>query len=283
MTWLPHFKHADTRLLAALGAGYGLVAGLLWTTLGLSGALLVLPGVVLLALAGLALHLHRERQAEAVHAQNHTQALLALHTLLDLRAPLPPLSRWAASAELAVTLADLVLERSPRRVLELGSGASSLVVGYALEQAGGGHLLSLDHDPNYARQTARLAERHGLAGRVEVASAPLVEQSIGGRSQPWYDLGVADLGAFAGPEGIDLLVVDGPPRESDPGARYPALPLLLDRLAPDAVIVLDDALRAEEQAALRRWQAEVPGLSVEVLPTAKGVAVVRRLPVSVRA
>lgn len=271
----PHFKHADTRLLVAFGLLYVLVAVVAWLTAG-PAAVVVLLGVVLLLLAGLALHLHRERQAELSHALNHTQALVALHTLLEPRRPLPPFSGWAASAELAATLVGLVLERKPQRVLELGSGASSVVIGYALERVGGGRLLSLDHDADYGRQTSDRLERHGLSAHVEVRHAPLVPQQIDGRERPWYDLSNAALDTFAGAGGIDLVVVDGPPRESDPEARYPALPLLLDHLAPDAVIVLDDALRDEEQAALRRWTAEVPGLTVEVIPTPKGVAVVRR-------
>jgi len=272
----PHFKHADTQLLVAFGLLYVAVAIVAWLAVG-PGAMVVLLGVVLLLLAGLALHLHRERQTELAHALNHVQALVALHTLLEPRRPLPPFSGWAASAELATTLVGLVLERKPQRVLELGSGASSVVVGYALEQAGGGRLLSLDHDADYGRQTSDRLERHGLSTYVEVRHAPLVRQQIDGRERPWYDLSHAALEAFAGGDGIDLLIVDGPPRESDPEARYPALPLLLDHLAPDAVIVLDDALRSEEQAALGRWKTEVPGLSVEIIPSAKGIAVAHRM------
>lgn len=277
----PHFKRVDTQLLAVFAIAYVLVAVLSWFALG-PVAVAVLLGIVLLLLAGLLLHLHRERQTEMLHALNHTQALIDLYTLLDLRAPLPRFSGWAASAELASTLAGIVLDQQPRRVLELGSGASSIVIGYALEQVGEGQLLSLDHDATYAAQTRRLVAQHGLADHVAITDAPLVPQTIDGRTRPWYDLGAVDLDAFAGAEGIDLVVVDGPPRESDPDARYPALPLLLHALHPRAVIVLDDALRDEEQRALARWQAEVPDLAVETIPSAKGIAVVRRTPPEVR-
>lgn len=271
----PHFKHADTRLLVAYGALYvaAVVGG--WAVFGAAAALAVALGLVLLLVSGLLLHLHRERQAEVTDALDHVHGLLSLHALLEPRAPLPGFTRWAASAELCAALTGLVLERRPQRVLELGSGTSSVVLGYALERAGGGRLLSLDHDDAYAEKTRQHLRRHGLDERAAVLHAPLVRQTIGGRERPWYRLPEAELDAFAAEGGIDLLVVDGPPRESDAEARYPALPLLLDRLAPEAVLVLDDAHRPEEQAALARWQAEVPGLTVEVMDSAKGVAVAR--------
>ena len=57
---------------------------------------------------------------------------------------------------------------------------------------------------------------------------------------------------------IDLLVVDGPPAHaaSHGLARYPALPLLADRLAPGGTVVPDDAERPGQQEVLRRWERE---------------------------
>lgn len=274
---LPHFKHVDTLLLVRLGLGYTLVGAAATWLLPSGVAIVTMLGLVLLLVSGLLLHLHRERQAEVTDALDHVHGLLSLHALLEPRAPLPGFTRWAASAELCAVLVGLVLERRPRRVLELGSGTSSVVLGYALERAGGGRLLSLDHDDAYAEKTRQHLRRHGLDDRTAVLHAPLVPQTIDGRQRPWYRLPEAELDAFAADGGIDLLVIDGPPRESDPEARYPALPLLLDRLAPDVVVVLDDAHRPEEQAALARWQADVPGLTVEVMDSAKGVAVARRI------
>ena len=39
-------------------------------------------------------------------------------------------------------------------------------------------------------------------------------------------------------------------------ARAPALPVLWDRLAPGATVVLDDIERPGEQEVLRRWEGE---------------------------
>jgi hypothetical protein len=43
-------------------------------------------------------------------------------------------------------------------------------------------------------------------------------------------------------------------------ARFPALHVLQSRLAPHAVVMLDDADRVGEQAIVRRWITDVTGL-----------------------
>ncbi len=73
----------------------------------------------------------------------------------------------------------------------------------------------------------------------------------------------------------DVLFIDGPPNTTGLLARYPALPMLMDRLSPGAVIVLDDAARMMEQAAIRRWRRDFPGLSVHRTDTKGGGAVMR--------
>ena len=63
----------------------------------------------------------------------------------------------------------------------------------------------------------------------------------------WYDDAVVAAGLDAALQGdlIDLLLVDGPPAYAVGHglARYPALPVLRDRLAPGATVVLDDVER----------------------------------------
>ncbi|MCW3064342.1 MAG: Methyltransferase domain, partial [Solirubrobacterales bacterium] len=57
---------------------------------------------------------------------------------------------------------------------------------------------------------------------------------------------------------IDLLLVDGPPAFEPEIAlsRYPALPVLAERLAPDATVVLDDIDRPGELAILETWERD---------------------------
>ena len=61
-----------------------------------------------------------------------------------------------------------------------------------------------------------------------------------------------------------VLFVDDPPGPTGPQARYPAIPVLSDRLADGAIVVLDDASRADEATIVERWCAEIPGLDRSV-------------------
>ena len=72
-----------------------------------------------------------------------------------------------------------------------------------------------------------------------------------GRRLSWYS---GDALAAALPDRIDLLLVDGPPDLFGPGVRWPAVPLLRDRLGPGAAVLMDDGDRpAERRAAFGLW------------------------------
>ena len=87
---------------------------------------------------------------------------------------------------------------------------------------------------------------------------------------PWYDLKELDPCAR-----WDLVVVDGPPRTVGPEARYPALPVLASQLNDGAIILMDDANRADERAVLERWRAEHDGIEISLLEHEKGTAEIR--------
>ena len=149
---------------------------------------------------------------------------------------------------------------------------SSLILAYGLQRLGaGGLVISLEHDAGHAGRTREAIAAAGLSHIATVVHAPLIPHQLGGESWPWYDLSALP----AVPE-VALLVVDGPPGSLRPLARYPALPLLLDRLAPAATIVMDDAGRPDERAVAERWVRRFPGWSLESHHTEKGTAILRR-------
>ncbi|WP_028648773.1 O-methyltransferase [Nocardiopsis sp. CNT312] len=203
-----------------------------------------------------------------------------LREWLDTAPFMPSLRGWAASPDVLRTLVRHIDRLRPELVVELGSGASSVWIGYALRRAGRGRLVAIDHDAAYAELTREMVAAHGLGDVVEVRHAPLTEieateVEIGGETvrtaDLWYDSApLADL------EGIGLVFVDGPPKPTGRLVRYPAVPVLLPRCREDAVIVLDDADRVDERAAGDRWLAEHPELRRTEEPTEKGTHVFSR-------
>lgn len=186
-----------------------------------------------------------------------TEALLQLYRRVEPGAPMPPSGWWALNPAELLELWHVLERRRPGLVVELGSGTSSVWIGYALRRYGG-RLVSVDHDPGYAEQTRAHLRRHGLTELVEVRHVPLVRLTVDGDPYRWYDPDqLTDL------SGVEMLVVDGPPGGTGARARYPALPLLADRLAPGATVILDDLDRADEQEIGQRWCQRWPRLRRE--------------------
>lgn len=190
------------------------------------------------------------------------EALVQLFADLQPRAPMPSSGHWALNPTELLELRYLLARTRPGLVVELGGGTSSIWIGYALAPHGG-RLISLDHDPWYAEQTRAQLRRHQLEQVVKVREAPLTAVAVDGQEYQWYE-----PSTFDDLDGIDMLLVDGPPGGTGPQARLPALPLLAPRLSPEATVMLDDADRPDEQQVLARWSDLVDGLSLE--PAALG-------------
>lgn len=223
------------------------------------------------------------RHAIAVQGREDYEQQVAwteLREYLDTAAFMPPLRGWAASPDVLRVLVRHIDRLRPALVVECGSGASSVWLGYALRRAGGGRLVAVEHDARYAELSRELVTAHGLDDIVEIRHAPLVEISgttvtVDGRERStadlWYDTAV-----FSDLEGIGLVFVDGPPKATGLQARHPAVPVLLPRCTEDVVIVLDDAARPDEQAVGERWLAEHPELHRTEEAAEKGAHVFSR-------
>lgn len=189
--------------------------------------------------------------SELVKAESRqVEAMIHLAPRLDARALLPASGSWALDARSLAHLMDLVEAQRPPLVLELGSGTSTIYLGYLLERWGG-RLVSIDHDEHFAARTRAEVSRHGLESQVELRLAPLAEQTIAGSEALWYS-----LEAFADLEGIGVLLVDGPPGNVAPQSRRHAVPALAGQLAPGALVLLDDAPRPDEQEIVRAWRED---------------------------
>lgn len=201
------------------------------------------------ALAGLGWYLVT-RRLRARDAAELAQ-LIWLNQAMQPRRPLPPLGTWAASPDLLVALWRNIREKRPTRVLELGSGLSTIVMARALElNQEGGELVALEDHPLFADQVRRQLEEHGLEDRARVLDAPLQRQQIAGWRGQWYTLPALD-----GFGDVDLLLVDGPGTRD----RAMALPALHGLLAATAAVVVDDYDWKDTRRMLERWQQAFPG------------------------
>lgn len=192
------------------------------------------------------------------------EALDWLHAELRLAHPLPATRGYAAAPDALVQLVRIIDQVAPAQVLELGSGVSTVVIARRLQQSGRGHLVALEHLSEHADRTRAELAAQGLTDVASVVEAPLLDVRVGTATWSWYEL------AEGVPGVVDALFVDGPPGDTGSLARYPALPLLRDRLAPGATVFVDDGDRPDELEMVRRWQAEIDGLQAAHLPLVKG-------------
>jgi predicted O-methyltransferase YrrM len=162
-----------------------------------------------------------------------------------------------------VRVCNEIVHGDRTRILECGSGVSTVLLARLLEERGRGALTSLEHDAHWATLIQDHLRREHLDEIARVVHAPLEG------NPPWYRLDGM-------PDEIDLLIVDGPPAfEPGHGARRtPALPRFDDKLVDDAAVILDDIDRRGEQQTIATWQASNSWRFQLDLPA--GVAIGRR-------
>jgi predicted O-methyltransferase YrrM len=156
---------------------------------------------------------------------------------------------WAAAPDLLQLLFALVRVARPRHVVEFGSGVSTLVLARAAARCGDCVVTSLDHDPKFAHATTELLASGADAHLVTVQCAPLVARVRAGELMPAYDV---DNECLASPRPADVIFIDGPPAAL--GGRRGMIYQALEYAQSGSIILLDDAAREGEEAALAEWE-----------------------------
>jgi predicted O-methyltransferase YrrM len=277
-------------LVGSAGGAAAAALTAMGAAVGLTSAELIVP--VLAGVLVLATLLHDAKQSITEMVDNRTKTLRKkvgeirrdtgdIHGLVRIQPytrelPLPVGGGWALTGDSAAILAREALVRAPAAIVELGSGASTLMLGQILKARGNGHLLSIDHDAKWAAETRRNVEFLGLQDVVTIVVAPLKAMQVEGQEALWYDIpeqALEQLGM------IDLLLVDGPPHSGGQNrpARYPAVPLLFERLSADALVFVDDASRSSETAMVDEWLRRYPGWEVQRFNTVDGVCLLSRI------
>lgn len=265
-------------LLLLLGAS--VVCAAIWGATALSaGALAVLAWIAVVGIeyqrrTSKTLDDLQRRTLDMKRDRDHTLreigALMYMYDRLHPAQPLPSAEEWTVRPDLAARVVSEMLAREAPTVLELGSGVSTVIAATCAKQHGG-RVISYDAEEQYADVTRAMLAERGLQDCAIVHTTPLRETAIGDRRQPWYGIDTATL-----PPRIDILFVDGPPRATAPLARFPALPVLYDRLPVGAVVILDDGGRKDEQEIARLWLELYPDLQPVHINSRSGAIMLRK-------
>ena len=264
---------ASIILAPVLVCGAGVLATRAWGWPGLIAPLGMITGllvILVLELRQYTLGLFVRSQEELRRTYAQIEAMMGIYKVLDPVQPLPRTRGWAASPDLLREVLMMIATDRLEHVVEASSGTSTIVIGYCLKRQGRGRVISLEHDPVYAQATRDAIRAHGLEEYATVLHAPLVEQVVEGKKMLWYDLSMASI-----PEGIELLVVDGPPDTVQSMARHPAVPLLRGKLASGARVLLDDGGRDDETHMAKDWCRSIPGSTLRFLDLEAGAWLLR--------
>ena len=164
---------------------------------------------------------------------------------------LPHLGSWKADTGLLHYLVDRIERDRPRRVVEFGCGASTLIIGKALADNGGGRLTSYENSADFVDATRGWLDEHEIAHDIRVA--PLRRSDADDWPGPFY-------APERVPERINLMLIDGPCWTLHPFVRG-AAERYFDRLVPGGTILLDDAARPGERVVARRWKRRWPDIT----------------------
>jgi len=195
---------------------------------------------------------------------------MALEKTLGFDRHLPVTKDWSAAADFLKMIADYSVANRPETIVECSSGTSSLVLSRCCQLNKCGHVYSLENGEQFVGQTQHQLDDFLLSDYCDVIHAPLHAVRLADETFEWYEL--KDFAI----DKIDLLVIDGPPGFIQKHSRYPALPLLYDRLADRCAVFLDDAARDDEQEVVRLWLQMYPELQAEYIDNERGCFILRR-------
>lgn len=105
-----------------------------WLIIALAVMLTMILGLQLVSLRNILLNFNCSIAKQSNTTYRYIEALLNIFPLLKPRFPLPPLDGWAMSPHSIVELISQIYDTKPSLILELGSGVSTLVSSYCLEQ-----------------------------------------------------------------------------------------------------------------------------------------------------
>ena len=258
--------------------------------------------------------LTREIQQSRIQLESY----IALNKYLDFGDVMPSLHGWTISPDLAMELVRLLESENYEMIIEFGSGSSTALLARCLfqqrsrmasfqrllfspdndsssrpqemnvsqtaraERVLPDQITALEHHREYFEETRAALLRAGLLELVNLVYAPLKKYVHDGTDYLFYDCDghLEKLANTLQRERSKILVlVDGPPGATNPHARFPALPKILEFFsAHELHVLMDDYARSEEKEIVEAWECILKAHSLrykkKVLALEKGACLI---------
>ena len=195
--------------------------------------------------------LDRSTKTELSFIYGRVDALLSIHHIMDIKSPLPLMNDWAISSDYGLDLVKTAISKGKGNAIDVGSGVSTLLLGYTFQKRGKGKVIALEHDQAFFETCKTEIKQHGLENFVDLYYCPLKEYVIKNKTWIWYDISKVKF-----LPNTTVISIDGPPGVTQECARYPAVPLLLKHISFDTTLLLDDGGRDDEKKIAEAWVAD---------------------------
>jgi hypothetical protein len=199
----------------------------------------------------------QSRQARESLAQ--LESFVRLQTYMGPDLLLPDMHGWPISPDLGVLLIRLLEAMEYDLIVEFGSGSSTLIIAEVLRrkaQKTGIHtpFVSFEHLETYFSHTQSLLKQAEHLSSVLLVHAPLVEMQIDKSIFPYYNESLVRTALEKYQPKRIFALVDGPPANTGPLARFPAFSIL-SRVLPTADLhfLMDDYNREDEKTIVDQW------------------------------
>ena len=171
---------------------------------------------------------------------------------------------WTISAQAMNLLERDIRARTPRRVLEFGSGLSTACLArYMAENALDAprpSVISLEQDAGFCAETRKVVAELHLDELVAVHHAPLLQKDVAGRTVNVYDLPASVLSELE-KQPPELVFIDGPGKAGGRLGRWAVLHVVIPLLPRGFRFFLDDALLDSALESAQLWD-EIPGVRI---------------------
>jgi len=196
-------------------------------------------------------------------------AVMELKQFIGPELLIGPFRDWALSPDALLIVVRDILSRRDCRVLEFGAGESTIAIAATLRKLGAGRLMTVEHDPQFARQIDDRLRQARLEQNARICVAPLKEYRGFHGFPPFHSY---DLSSIDSEAAFDVALIDGPISTHGPATRAVPLAHCIEMMTEDCVVYLDDAARAGEQSVLRHFSKTTPKVAFTYLRTEKGLA-----------
>jgi len=155
---------------------------------------------------------------------------------------------------LAVILNDIIINQR-KSIIEFGSGVSTLAISNLIKKNNlKCSFVSIEDNKEWFDYINSFLSRNDLQKNVKIIYAPLENNDLALEDNLWYSMQALNNG-ISKESKFSLAIIDGPAawKPKIRLSRYPAIPYLINFLAEEYSIYLDDTNRKGEKEVFSLW------------------------------